>query len=277
MYRPSELRHFLDSLGAQPKKSLSQNFLIDGNIVRKIVSGAEIRQGDAILEIGPGPGVLTEAMLAAGASVIAVEKDPLLAHALERFQNSKLSIYIDDILDFPIAEEIARLAPKSARAKVVANLPYHLTTPILTKLIPENGLFSSIIVMVQYEVAKRFTAEAGSKDYGSISVFLKFYSNPQLLFKVSRNCFFPQPQVDSAVVEFALHTPPPDVIPENFFKLTRTAFGQRRKMLRSTLPQIYGQKEVAEALQKAEISLNARPEELSLEQFLLLYHLLESI
>lgn len=276
MYRPSALRHFLESIGTKPTKSLSQNFLIDGNIIRNIVAGAEIQPEDIVLEIGPGPGALTEALLAAGASVIAVEKDPLLGHTLERFQNSKLSIYIEDILDFPVAQEIeSAIEGNSRKAKVVANLPYHLTTPILTKLIPENTLFSSILVMVQYEVAKRFTAPPGSKEYGSISVFLKFYSDPQLLFSVSRNCFYPSPKVDSAVVRFLLHPAPPLIEPDLFFPLVRTAFGQRRKMLRSTLSPVYGQKEVLEALHQGNISLQARPEELSLEQFITLYRLLK--
>lgn len=267
MYRPTELRHFLDSLGTSPKKKLSQNFLIDGNIVRKMVSSSDVHPDDVVLEIGPGPGVLTQTLLQAGATVIAVEKDPVLAKALERFQNDNLFVYIDDILQVPLKE----ILKKTKKTKVIANLPYHITTPVLTHLLPHNELFSSIIVMVQKEVAERFTASPHSKNYSSITIFLQFYSKIEFLFKVSRSCFYPEPKVDSAVIRFDLREPPHDVDPEPFFHMVRCAFGQRRKMLRSSLSHLAPQAVVLEALERSRILPESRPEELSLEQFLLLH------
>jgi 16S rRNA (adenine1518-N6/adenine1519-N6)-dimethyltransferase len=253
---PSELRAFLNSLGVKPKKGLSQNFLIDGNIIRKIMKEASIEAGDTVLEIGPGPGALTEALVSSGAQVFAVEKDEIYAEALKRF--SGVTVFAEDIRSFDL-----NLLPSNT--KVVSNLPYHLTSPILGLLAPRHHLFSTITVMVQDEVGRRMTAAAKTKDYGSLSVFLHFYSTPRYAFKVSRRCFYPQPKVDSAVVTLALKSAP-DVDPESFFKMVHTAFQHRRKMVKTTL---------GAAAESALIALGenpqSRPEELSLETFLEIY------
>ncbi|MBA3722309.1 MAG: 16S rRNA (adenine(1518)-N(6)/adenine(1519)-N(6))-dimethyltransferase RsmA [Parachlamydiaceae bacterium] len=274
IYKPSELHHFLNELGIAPKKGLSQNFLIDGNIIRKIVAAADVKAGDLVLEIGPGPGSLTQALLEAGAHVVAVEKDTVLAKALERFKTEEnhLEVFCDDILTFPLEEHFSEKRP----VKVIANLPYHLTTPILVYLISKRHLFSSFTVMVQEEVGRRFAAIPGNKDYGSFTVFLNFYTNPKYAFSVSHHCFFPEPKVDSAVIVLHTKTPPDVDDEEKFFELTRTAFSHRRKMLRASLKFIYDSVSVSDALEKIGLNPLARPEDLSLNDFLKLYDKLRS-
>ncbi len=254
---PTELRAFLQALGVAPNKRLSQNFLIDGNIVRKIIAEADIQNGDKVVEIGPGPGALTEALIQAGAAVYAVEKDRLFAEALKRF--SSVTVFAEDIRHFDLS-----LIPSPA--KVVSNLPYHLTAPILGLLAPRHDLFTTLTVMVQEEVARRMTAEAKGDDYGSLALFLRFYGKARYAFKVSRHCFYPEPSVNSAVVTITLHTPP-SVDAEKFFALVHRAFQQRRKMVRSTLG-----KEVELILEEIGENPQSRPEELSLETFLELYN-----
>lgn len=273
LYKPSELHQFLNSIGIHPKKGLSQNFLIDGNIIRKIVETAQVKPGDLVLEIGPGPGSLTEALLAAGANVIAVEKDPILAKALERLQTEdlRLKIFCEDIMEFPIAEALM----DKPKAKVIANLPYHLTTPIIARFSPLKDLFSKLVVMVQEEVARRFAAKPKTSEYSSFSVFLNFYSNPVYAFTVSRNCFYPSPKVDSAVVSLELKTPPSVSNQEHFFIMTRTAFEHRRKMLRGSLKELYATEAITESLIALGLNPKARPEELSLNEFIALFESLQ--
>lgn len=276
IYKPSELNDFLNSLGASPKKSLSQNFLIDGNIIKKIVSTAEANPDDLILEIGSGPGALTEELLKSGATVIAVERDRVLAKALERLQtpDNRLHIFCEDILQFSIHDHVIPLLKRSQKAKLIANLPYHLTTPILVHLLEYSEVFSTFVIMVQEEVARRFTAQHGSREYGSITVYLNFYSNPRYAFTVSKNCFYPAPKVQSAIIILDLK-PPVQVSDRSlFFNLTRTAFEHRRKMLRSSLRELYSSEKVTEALAKLGLNPLARPEELSLDDFVNLFKML---
>jgi 16S rRNA (adenine1518-N6/adenine1519-N6)-dimethyltransferase len=271
LYKPTELLEFLESIGVTPKKSMSQNFLIDGNITRKIVKTAEVTEGDVVLEIGSGPGSLTEELLLRGATVIAVEKDYKLAEALRRLDPSgkKLFIFRDDILRWPLEKELPKYLREGQKAKVIANLPYHITTPILTHLVPLNAIISDIVVMVQDEVGRRFAAEVGSSEYGSITLFLNFWSKVHYAFKVGRSCFYPVPKVDSAIVTFKPQKPPYEVDPDRFFEVTRRSFEQRRKMMRSSLRDLCPN--IAEALAAAGLSETARPEELSLEDFVKLF------
>lgn len=255
----SELIPFLKRLDAHPKKRLSQNFLIDPNIAKKIVQIAEIHPGDKVLEIGPGAGALTASLLAAGAQVYAVELDAVLAQELHRFQN--LSIFQDDFLQFPLEKLPSPL-------KVVANLPYHITTPILEKLCNSHSQFTSLTLMVQKEVADRMTASPGSKEFSSLALFLQFYTRLHRPLKVPASCFYPRPKVDSAVVRLDVQTPPP-IDPAPFFALVRQAFQQRRKMISTSLrnPAI---KKVLGAIGE---NPDARPEDLSLEKWLRLYEI----
>lgn len=278
LYKPSELTSFLQGLGISPKKSLSQNFLIDGNIIKKIISASDVHPGDIVLEIGSGPGSLTEALLEAGANVLAVERDDILAKALDRFkvEGKSLDIYCEDIMKFPVDEILVPKLKPGQKAKVIANLPYHLTTPIISHLIKMRNVFSSLTLMVQDEVAKRFTAHPNTSDYGSYSVFLNFYCNPKYAFLVSRNCFYPAPKVQSAVVVLELKEPPAVSNEDKFFELTRTAFKQRRKMLRGTLKDLYGSQTVTDALVRVGLNPQARPEDLSLDQFISLFETLQT-
>lgn len=271
LYKPSELQLFLESLGIQPRKGLSQNFLIDGNIIRKIVAAAKVQPGDVVLEIGPGPGALTEALLASGAIVVAVEKDAILAQALERLQtpDKRLHVACADALTISL-ESLFQPFPKKS-VKLIANLPYHLTTPILERFIPLRSLFSELVVMVQDEVARRLTSPPGSRVYGSLTVFLNYYSKPRYAFQVSNRCFYPVPNVQSAVVALTLKEPPHVDSEEQFFILTRTAFEQRRKMLRSSLRNLYTSESVMKALAAIGKNPQSRPEELSLDDFVALY------
>ena len=279
IYKPSELRPFLNQLGIFPKKGLSQNFLIDGNIIRKIIAISEVNSEDIILEIGPGPGALTQGLLETNASVVAVEKDEILAKALERFHptysSEQFRIFCHDILTFPLREVITPLVKQGQKAKVIANLPYHLTTPILTLFAPLYDLFSSLTVMVQEEVGRRMTAQPNTSDYSSFTVFLRFFAEPEYAFMVSHHCFYPAPRVDSAVVLPKLRSPP--LTGENmnlFFQLTRTAFEHRRKMLRSSLKDLFSAQTIEVALESIGLNPLSRPENLSLEEFLQLFSIL---
>lgn len=278
MHRPTELFAFLDEMGLRPKKRLSQNFLTDGNILRKIVRLAEIQPQDLVLEIGPGPGALTEVLLAHPIHLIAVEKDVALAEALQNRKNNlpgRLEVLADDFLALPLEETLKKHLLPSQKAKIVANLPYHLTTPILARLLPHHSLISSLTVMVQKEVAERMCGTPNTADYSSFSIFLAFYADVNKGFTVSRHCFYPVPKVDSQVVHLSLRPPPlTESSATQFFQLTRTAFGKRRKMLRSSLKELYPAHKVEEALAVLQKPVSTRPQELHLTEFLALYRLL---
>lgn len=278
IYKPSELIQFLSELGISPKKGLSQNFLIDGNIIRKIVATAGVLPGDVVLEIGPGPGALTEALLEAGATVLAVEKDPILAEALKRIKSSTghLEVFCEDIQEFPVEEVLKRYLKKGQLAKVIANLPYHLTTSIVTKFVPLREQFSKLVIMIQDEVARRYVSPPGCKEYGSITVFLNYHCNVHYAFKVSKNCFFPPPKIESAIVILDIKEPPKVSDEEKFFVLTRGAFEHRRKMLRASLRDLYPQEKIVETLEKLGIDPQARPETLSIDQFILFFEALNA-
>jgi 16S rRNA (adenine1518-N6/adenine1519-N6)-dimethyltransferase len=249
-----ELIAFLQRTGAHPKKRLSQNFLIDPSVVKQIVQTAEATE-EPILEIGPGPGALTSALLKQGSYVYAVEMDPLFAKELERFQNGRLRIFQADILSFPLEH-----LPKPI--KVVANLPYHITTPILERLFALP--FSTITIMVQKEVAERMSASAGSKTFGSLSLFVQFHASIHSHFPVPAASFYPKPKVDSTVIRLD-RKPLPPIDPTYFFSLVHKAFQQRRKMLTSSLP--FPKEAVQQALTLVGAPFTARPEALSFEQW----------
>ena len=264
----SELLLFLEKIGRRPNRGLSQNFLIDENVALKIVRTATIVRGDAVLEIGPGPGALTACLLQAGAKVFAVEKDPVFSREIKRFQtqDERLISFHADFLDFPLSDLPAPL-------KVVANLPYHITTPILEKLIDHRNLFSTLTIMVQSEMADRMFATVGSKDYSSLSIFVQFHANFNTSFKVAATCFYPKPQVDSKVVQLTLR-PSPIEDSDSFFVLVRRGFQQRRKMLRVSLQSLYPASALEHALLSAGAKTDARPEALSLDQWIAFYQAL---
>ncbi len=274
IYKPSELQAFLKDLGIQAKSGLSQNFLIDGNIIQKILQISDVHPGDAVIEIGPGPGALTEALLESGAFVTAIEMDPIFSQALNRLQtqDNRLQIFNADILKFPLLDFL-----QGKKFKVVANLPYHITTPILTLLLPLHRWIDSLTIMVQKEFADRMTAKKGTENYSSFSVFLQFYSTVEDSFIVSPNCFYPRPSIYSSVVKCKLHPPLMSHHIDAFFQMTRAAFGQRRKMLRSSLKELYSAKQIEQALSRIGHPATQRPEELTVNEFISLFYALSGL
>lgn len=258
----ADLKQFLDEIGAAPKKSLSQNFLIDDNVVHKIVRSADVQKGESIIEIGPGPGALTQALLKAGAHVFAIEKDDQFAKALFRLQTSdeRLHVFAGDALEFPLERIPAK--------KVVANLPYHITTPILERLF--KAKIQSMTLMVQKEMADRLFAEPGTKEISSLTIFIRFYADLIGRFDVSASCFHPKPKVDSSVITLRLRDAPLDE-PEEFFRIVRTAFQQRRKTMARSLASLSNPGQTQALLIQIGIRPDARPEMLSLDQWLLFY------
>ena len=269
----ADLLTFLQRIDRRPNRGLSQNFLIDQNIVKKIIRTSELAADDPVLEIGPGAGALTSLLLEAGAHVYAIEKDAVLARELQRFQTSdqRLHVFTSDILDF----NLPNIKQQCRKIKVIANLPYHITTPILEKLLESRDLFSSLTIMIQSEVADRILAKPGSKAFSSLALFLQFHTRCSASFKVPSACFYPRPKVDSTVLRLDLHTPP-SIDEKMLFSVIRRAFQQRRKMIASSLKSLYPQDLVQKALCEASARPDARPEELSLDQWIAFYQKLSA-
>lgn len=264
LYRPSELHAHLKKLSTHPKKSLSQNFLIDQNILKKMISLAKIEKDDWVLEIGPGIGTLTEALLEKEANVIAIEKDHLLASSLkERLNSSHLHLFEDDFLTFPLSS--LNFLTKGKKIIVVSNLPYQITSLIFAHLLKEKALFSKFIVMVQKEVGKRICAKEKEKEYSSLSVFIQSHAKVHFAFEVSPKSFFPQPKIFSAVLEIILNSSFPYI--EEFHQFVKMMFSQRRKMIRSILKKIEPKERLEKILKETNLSPSSRPEELSVSSF----------
>ncbi len=256
----------LDANGLHPNKALSQNFLIDRNIVQKILRAIPDIENTRIVEIGPGAGSLTYDLLLKKAQVIAIEADKGLARALHRLSSlGDLTIYHEDILKFPLAETLERL-PSSKKTHVISNLPYHITSPILAALLPQEKHIATITCMMQKEVAMRCVAKERTAHYGSLSLLTHYYATPQFLFSIPETVFYPRPSVLSAVVQFTLRPCLPFEDSPFFFGLTRLAFQKRRKMLRSLLKPF----DLTPILQSQGIRPTSRPEDLSLQEFIAL-------
>ena len=278
IYRPTELKEFLRSVGAFPKKGLSQNFLIDGNVLQKIVDLAEISSGDFVFEIGSGPGVLTEELLQRGCTVVAIEMDSVFAEHLGRFSKENLYVYCEDVRHFDFDKAYKSFGDPAKKAKVVANIPYHLTSPILEKIITSASCISSAVLMVQEEVARRITAKSNTSDFSPLSMFVQYHSNPKYGFFVPKDCFYPAPRVGSSVIRLDLGKRFPVDDEEQFFTLVRTAFCHRRKMIRSSIKDLYDQTKIENALESIKKSKEARPEMLSCEDWMHFFeHLLGSM
>lgn len=258
------------------QKKYGQNFLIDSHILDAILDGAEITKDDCVLEIGPGIGTMTQRLCGRARFVIAVEIDknliPILNDTLSEYDN-KLIIN-EDVLKVDI-KELCEKYNEGKPIKVVANLPYYITTPIIMGLFESRVPLNSITVMVQKEVADRMKVGPGTKDYGALSLAVQFYSKPEVILNVSANCFIPRPNVDSAVIKLSLLTEKIPVKDEAFmFSLIRASFNQRRKTLVNGLTNagINGvtKEAVLSALNDMGISETIRGEALTLEQFALL-------
>ena len=255
-------------------KRYGQNFLIDQNIIDRIVAGAEITKDDIVIEIGPGTGNMTSALAHAAGRVIAIEVDESLKGALSEvladFDN--VEVVWGDVLKLDM-REIISVFPPEKKVKVVSNLPYYITTPIIIYLLESKYTFYSITVMVQKEVAERMAALPGTKEYGALSLAVAYHSSVEYVAKVPPNAFIPRPNVDSVVVKLALSGKPDvEVCDEKFmFKLIRAAFNQRRKTFANSIknsPELsYSREQVEEALINLGFDKNIRGEEFSVREF----------
>ena len=256
------------------QKKFGQNFLIDTHVLDKIIRSAGITKDDFVLEIGPGIGTMTQYLCENAREVVAVEIDknliPILEDTLSEYDN--VSVINEDILKVDL-NKLAQEKNGGKPIKVVANLPYYITTPIIMGLFESHVPVASITVMVQKEVADRMQEGPGSKEYGALSLAVQYYANPEIVANVPPNCFMPRPKVGSAVIRLTCHEEPPvQVEDENLmFRIIRASFNQRRKTLVNGLnnsPEISLPKEViAEAIAEMELSPSIRGEALSLEQF----------
>ena len=256
------------------QKRFGQNFLIDAHVLEKIVSAAGITKDDCVLEIGPGIGTMTQYLAESAEQVIAVEIDtnllPILADTLKDYSNVK--VINQDILKVDI-NELVKEYNNDRPIKVVANLPYYITTPIIMGLFESNVPIDNITVMVQKEVADRMQVGPGSKDYGALSLAVQYYASPYIVANVPPNCFIPRPNVGSAVIRLTRYQEPPVQVkdPKLMFKLIRASFNQRRKTLQNGLnnsPEIsFSKEEITKAIESLGVSPSVRGEALSLEQF----------
>lgn len=256
-------------------KSLGQNFLIDDNIVDKIVAGAGIGPGDKIIEVGPGIGTLTREMASRAQNLMAVEIDknliPILEDTLGDYDNVK--IVNEDI----IKADIRGLIDENlggGPVKLVANLPYYITTPIIMRFLEENINVTDIVVMVQKEVAERMNAQPGGKDFGALSVAVQYYCDTEIVAKVPRHLFVPQPNVDSIVIALRVRPERKYKVDDEdlYFKVVKAAFGQRRKTLLNSISSMgnLAKDQVKEALEEAGIDPKRRGETLSFDEFAIL-------
>ncbi|WP_247948808.1 16S rRNA (adenine(1518)-N(6)/adenine(1519)-N(6))-dimethyltransferase RsmA [Streptococcus gordonii] len=281
----SVTRAILERHGFTFKKSFGQNFLTDTNILQKIVDTAEIDKKVNVIEIGPGIGALTEFLAENAAEVMAFEIDdrlvPILADTLRDFDN--VTVVNQDILKVDLAQYIAEFKNPDLPIKVVANLPYYITTPILMHLIESGIPFSEFVVMMQKEVADRISAQPNTKAYGSLSIAVQYYMTAKVAFIVPRTVFVPAPNVDSAILKMVRREQPAVEVQDEkfFFKVTKASFVHRRKTLWNNLTSYFGKSEevktkLERALEKADLATNVRGEALDLAAFARLSDALKS-
>ena len=272
----SVTRAILERHGFTFKKSFGQNFLTDTNILQKIVDTAEIDKKVNVIEIGPGIGALTEFLAESAAEVMAFEIDdrlvPILADTLRDFDN--VTVVNQDILKVDLAQYIAEFKNPDLPIKVVANLPYYITTPILMHLIESGIPFSEFVVMMQREVADRISAQPNTKAYGSLSIAVQYYMTAKVAFIVPRTVFVPAPNVDSAILKMVRRDQPAVAAQDEkfFFKVSKASFVHRRKTLWNNLTSYFGKSEeikakLERALETIDLAPNVRGESLDLETF----------
>ena len=265
-------KEVVDKHGFKFSKSLGQNFLIDDNVIDRILDGARLSKGDKIIEVGPGIGTLTREMGRVADKVVAIEIDktliPILKDTLDEFEN--IEVINQDILKVNV-EDLVKEKLNGGPVKLVANLPYYITTPIVMKFLEEDIPVTDIVVMVQKEVADRMNAKPSTKDYGALSVAVQYYCDTEIVAKAPRHMFVPQPNVDSIVIglhvreERKYNVDSEDI----FFKTVKAAFGQRRKTLLNALGTLgfLNKDEIREVLNEANIDEKRRGETLSIEEF----------
>ena len=272
----SVTRAVLERHGFTFKKSFGQNFLTDTNILQKIVDTAEIDENVNVIEIGPGIGALTEFLAENAAEVMTFEIDerlvPILADTLRDFDNVR--VVNEDILKSDLQARIKEFANPNLPIKVVANLPYYITTPILMHLIESGIPFSEFVVMMQREVADRISAQPNSKSYGSLSIAVQYYMTAKVAFIVPRTVFVPAPNVDSAILKMVRRDQPAVGVKDEplFFKVSKSGFTHRRKSLWNNLTSYFGKSnevktKLESALDNAELSPSVRGEALNLQEF----------
>ena len=256
------------------QKKFGQNFLIDGHVLDKIIAGAGVTKDDMVLEIGPGIGTMTQYLAEAAGKVVAVEIDrnllPILKETLADYDNVK--VIHADVLSLDL-EKLVQEENGGRPIKVVANLPYYITTPIIMALFEQHVPLANVTVMVQKEVAARMKSGPGSKDYGALSLAVQYYAEPYIVANVPCNCFMPRPNVDSAVIRLTRYEEPPVQVKDEkmLFKIIRASFNQRRKTLQNGLNNSselnFTKDQIAAAIAEAGFSPSVRGEALTLEQF----------
>lgn len=270
---PSATKEIINKYSFAFQKKFGQNFLIDSNILESIVSAADITKDDFVLEIGPGIGTMTQYLCEAARQVVAVEIDkmliPILKDTLSEYDN--VEVINQDVLKLDI-KALAQEKNNGKPIKVVANLPYYITTPIIMGLFESKVPIESITIMVQKEVADRMQTGPGSKDYGALSLAVQYYADAKVQLNVSASCFMPRPNVDSAVIKLTAHEKPVvDVDETLMFKVIRASFNQRRKTLVNSLKNSseldYTKEEIVQAIKAIGKEENIRGEKLTLEEF----------
>ncbi|MCT4619475.1 MAG: 16S rRNA (adenine(1518)-N(6)/adenine(1519)-N(6))-dimethyltransferase RsmA [Marinisporobacter sp.] len=270
---PKITKEIVNKYGFKFSKSLGQNFLIDENILYKIVDGAEVDKEDIVIEVGPGIGTLTQVLAERAKKVIAIEIDktllPILSETLGDQDN--VEVINEDVLKLDIHKLIEEKCEGKA-VKVIANLPYYVTTPIIMKFLEERVPLKNMVVMIQKEVADRMQAEPKTKEYGSLSVAVQYYSDPQIITKVPRSVFIPQPKVESTVIRLSVLKEPRVQVKDEkiLFSIVRAAFGKRRKTLLNALsnsPLQVEKEMIKKVLESSGIEANRRGETLTIEEF----------
>lgn len=265
-------KDIVDKHGFKFSKSLGQNFLIDDNVIDKIIDGARVKEGDKVIEVGPGIGTLTREMAKRAEKVVAVEIDknliPILKETLADFDNTE--VVNEDILKVDINKLVDEKL-SGGPVKLIANLPYYITTPIVMKFLEEDIPVTDIVVMVQKEVADRMNAVPSTKDYGALSVAVQYYCDTEIVARAPRHMFIPQPKVDSTVIGLHIREEKKYKADNEqlFFKTVKAAFGQRRKTLLNSLSSmgVLDKAKIKEVLAEAGIDEKRRGETLSIEEF----------
>ena len=255
----------------KPKKSLGQNFLRDENILHKIVESLHFHHGDVVIEIGSGQGALTRHLIKQPIALIGIELDKRAIELLQQSVGGNMTIIHANVLDVSLQEIFDKHQKK---LRIVGNIPYYLTSDILFWVFDAHAVVLDTTLMIQFEVAQRLVAPPKNKEYGILSIFTQFYTQCEMLFKVSRNCFFPKPDVDSALVRLRFKEQLPKCNEQLFRSLVRATFGKRRKTLRNGLKYL-GHTDAL--LDQIQFDLNRRPEELSIDEFIFLTNTLEKI